>query len=63
MSVGSVLWLNPDELVVLHWSAINALYELGFWVMVRLVLGLILVLEERWLASGVTSLVVVLMVG
>ena len=54
-----VLWLNPDELGVLHWSATNALYELCFWVIVPLVLGVILVLEERRLANGVASSIVV----
>ena len=59
-----VLWQNSDELVVLHRRAINALYELCFCVVrVFLGLGLILVLEERRVTIGVSSLIGVLMVG
>ena len=59
VAVASVVGLD-----VLHWGATNALYELFFCViMIRLVLGLILVLEKRQLISDVASLVAVLMIG
>ena len=48
--------LDSDSVVgivaVVHWSAAKALYELFCGILVRLVLGLILVLEDRRLVFG-----------